>query len=96
MDLIILNLGQITRTTPEIAPPLQASAPHQREGILPLRIERASAPLTRRFFGGIRFRAWYPTAPSSNLPPGNRGFSNTVKLRLAYVWIQKIEKKQEK
>ncbi|GBM67967.1 hypothetical protein AVEN_22445-1 [Araneus ventricosus] len=28
----------MTRTTPELAPPLQASAPHQREGVWPIRM----------------------------------------------------------
>ncbi|GBM10281.1 hypothetical protein AVEN_158145-1, partial [Araneus ventricosus] len=30
-DLAILNRGQMTRTTPELTPPLQTSAPHQRK-----------------------------------------------------------------
>ncbi|GBO32231.1 hypothetical protein AVEN_222509-1, partial [Araneus ventricosus] len=33
MDLVILNRSQITRTAPELAPPLQVSAPHQRDGV---------------------------------------------------------------
>ncbi|GBM71234.1 hypothetical protein AVEN_20149-1 [Araneus ventricosus] len=28
-------LGQMTRTTPELAPPLQSSAPHQRKNVWP-------------------------------------------------------------
>ncbi|GBL91622.1 hypothetical protein AVEN_21696-1, partial [Araneus ventricosus] len=28
----------MTRTTPELAPPLQTSAPHQREDVWPLRV----------------------------------------------------------
>ncbi|GBM45117.1 hypothetical protein AVEN_233478-1 [Araneus ventricosus] len=36
----------MTRTTPELAPPLQTFAPHQREGIWPLRmIWRATGPI---------------------------------------------------
>ncbi|GBN48200.1 hypothetical protein AVEN_156177-1 [Araneus ventricosus] len=36
----------MTRTTPELAPPLQASTPHQREGVWPLRmIWRAAGPI---------------------------------------------------
>ncbi|GBM90151.1 hypothetical protein AVEN_20276-1 [Araneus ventricosus] len=36
----------MARTTPELAPPLQASAPHQRKGVWPLRmIQRATGPI---------------------------------------------------
>ncbi|GBN01306.1 hypothetical protein AVEN_240022-1 [Araneus ventricosus] len=36
----------MTRTTPELAPPLQASAPRQREGVWPLRmIWRTTGPI---------------------------------------------------
>ncbi|GBM80213.1 hypothetical protein AVEN_203725-1 [Araneus ventricosus] len=45
-DLAILNHGQMTRTTPELAPPLQTSTPHQREDVWPLRmILRATGPI---------------------------------------------------
>ncbi|GBM48985.1 hypothetical protein AVEN_55199-1 [Araneus ventricosus] len=33
MDLVILNKSQMTRTTPELAPPLHTSAPGQREDV---------------------------------------------------------------
>ncbi|GBM34019.1 hypothetical protein AVEN_166450-1 [Araneus ventricosus] len=32
-DFVILNRWQMTRTTPELAPPLQTSAPHQQEDV---------------------------------------------------------------
>ncbi|GFV73384.1 hypothetical protein TNCV_3389011 [Trichonephila clavipes] len=32
-DHVILNLGQVTWTTPELAPPLLAITPHQREDV---------------------------------------------------------------
>ncbi|GBN30403.1 hypothetical protein AVEN_17317-1 [Araneus ventricosus] len=36
----------MTRTTPELAPPLQISTPHQREDVWPLRmIKRATGPI---------------------------------------------------
>ncbi|GBN98750.1 hypothetical protein AVEN_3517-1 [Araneus ventricosus] len=35
MDLVILNRSQMKRTTPELAPPLQTSAPHQRVDVWP-------------------------------------------------------------
>ncbi|GFU45772.1 uncharacterized protein TNCV_1295091 [Trichonephila clavipes] len=33
MDFVILNLGQVTRMTPELAPPLLTTTPHQWEGV---------------------------------------------------------------
>ncbi|GFU77924.1 hypothetical protein TNCV_521241 [Trichonephila clavipes] len=33
MDLVILKNGQMTRATPELAPPLLTTTPHQREDI---------------------------------------------------------------
>ncbi|GFW14118.1 uncharacterized protein TNCV_3547071 [Trichonephila clavipes] len=32
-DHVILNHGQVTWTTPELAPPLLTTTPHQREGV---------------------------------------------------------------
>ncbi|GBM46494.1 hypothetical protein AVEN_78886-1 [Araneus ventricosus] len=55
----------MTRTTPELAPPLQTFAPYQRKDVWPRRIQGASDPLTRRFFSGIRFRTWNPPGPRS-------------------------------
>ncbi|GBM23155.1 hypothetical protein AVEN_147073-1 [Araneus ventricosus] len=37
-DLAILNHDQITRTTPELKPPIQTSTSLQREGVCPLRM----------------------------------------------------------
>ncbi|GFS50439.1 hypothetical protein TNCV_2022451 [Trichonephila clavipes] len=33
MDLVILKNGQMTRATPELAPPILTTTPHQREDI---------------------------------------------------------------
>ncbi|GBM11589.1 hypothetical protein AVEN_180140-1 [Araneus ventricosus] len=33
MNLVILNRGQVTKTTPEWLPPVRTSAPHQREDV---------------------------------------------------------------
>ncbi|GBN86279.1 hypothetical protein AVEN_141681-1 [Araneus ventricosus] len=42
---VILSYGQMTRTAPELALPVQASAPHQREGVWPLLVTlRAACP----------------------------------------------------
>ncbi|GFX92831.1 hypothetical protein TNCV_2657451 [Trichonephila clavipes] len=35
MDLVILKHGQMTRATPELAPALLTTTPHQREDISP-------------------------------------------------------------
>ncbi|GFT06340.1 hypothetical protein TNCV_1145321 [Trichonephila clavipes] len=32
-DLVILNHGQVTRTIPDLAPPLLTTTPHQREDV---------------------------------------------------------------
>ncbi|GBN16405.1 hypothetical protein AVEN_207391-1 [Araneus ventricosus] len=49
----------MTRTTPEMAPPLQAAAPHQRRMFDPQhQIWRAPGPHTRRVFSRIGFRTW--------------------------------------
>ncbi|GBL77463.1 hypothetical protein AVEN_41851-1 [Araneus ventricosus] len=54
----------MTRTTPELAPPFQASTPHQREDVLDTTYDLAcSRPHTRRIFSGIGFRTWNPPAP---------------------------------
>ncbi|GBL95804.1 hypothetical protein AVEN_197138-1 [Araneus ventricosus] len=46
MDLVILNCVQMTRTTPELVPPLKASAQHQREGVWTLSMGwRAAGPI---------------------------------------------------
>ncbi|GBL99928.1 hypothetical protein AVEN_19423-1 [Araneus ventricosus] len=46
----------MTRTTPELAPPLQASTPHQREGVWPRAYGWACiGPNTQPIFNGIVF-----------------------------------------
>ncbi|GBM72867.1 hypothetical protein AVEN_39763-1 [Araneus ventricosus] len=65
-DLVILNLGQMTRTTQELAPPLQTSTPHQREGVwLSTYDLPCNKPNTRRISSGIGFRIWNPSALKS-------------------------------
>ncbi|GBN75573.1 hypothetical protein AVEN_220180-1 [Araneus ventricosus] len=59
----------MTRTTPELAPPLQTSTPHQQEDVWPLRmIWRA----TWRIFSGIGFRTWNPPTPKPRSLPLSR------------------------
>ncbi|GBN45487.1 hypothetical protein AVEN_20430-1 [Araneus ventricosus] len=63
-DLAIFNLGLMTRTTPELEPPFQASAPHRWENVwTPTYDLTCNRPHTRRIFSGIWFRTWSPPAP---------------------------------
>ncbi|GFS94715.1 PR domain zinc finger protein 12 [Trichonephila clavipes] len=52
MDLVILKNGQMTRTTPELAPPLLTTTPHQREDISALDRFNVHRCPTRRVFCG--------------------------------------------
>ncbi|GFW84006.1 uncharacterized protein TNCV_1661751 [Trichonephila clavipes] len=50
MDHVILNHGQVTGTTPELAPPLLTTTPHQREDVSALDIFNVHRCPTRRVF----------------------------------------------
>ncbi|GBN67265.1 hypothetical protein AVEN_146049-1 [Araneus ventricosus] len=65
----------MTRTTPELASPLQASALHQREDVWPPTYDlTCSRPNTRRIFSGIGFRTWKLFGPKAEtLSLGHRG-----------------------
>ncbi|GFW86429.1 uncharacterized protein TNCV_4332131 [Trichonephila clavipes] len=54
MDHVILNHGQVTWTTPELAPPLLTTTPHQREDVSALDRFNVHRCPTRRIFSGIR------------------------------------------
>ncbi|GBM66184.1 hypothetical protein AVEN_246404-1 [Araneus ventricosus] len=63
-DLVILNLGQMTRTTPELAPPSPNFHATPAGGRLTTTYDLAcNRPHTRRIFSGIGFRTWSPPAP---------------------------------
>ncbi|GBL96858.1 hypothetical protein AVEN_118974-1, partial [Araneus ventricosus] len=74
--LVILSHGQMTRTTPELEPPLQTSMSHQRENVWPLRmIERAAGPI----HGGSSVESGFepgdlPTRPPRPLPNLDRSY----------------------
>ncbi|GFV49805.1 uncharacterized protein TNCV_1736881 [Trichonephila clavipes] len=51
-DHVILNHGQVTWTTPELAPPLLTTTPHQREDISALDRFNVHRCPTRRVFSG--------------------------------------------
>ncbi|GFX11293.1 uncharacterized protein TNCV_2803571 [Trichonephila clavipes] len=51
-DHVILNHGQVTWTTPELAPPLLTTTPHQREDVSALdRVNVHRCPARRDFSG---------------------------------------------
>ncbi|GBO37013.1 hypothetical protein AVEN_240801-1 [Araneus ventricosus] len=63
-DLVILNLGQMTRTTPGLAPPSPNFHATPAGGRLATTYDLAcSRPHARRICGGIGSRAWGPPAP---------------------------------
>ncbi|GFU01126.1 uncharacterized protein TNCV_2834931 [Trichonephila clavipes] len=51
-DHVILNHDQVTRTTPELAPPLLTTTPHQREDVSALDRFNVHRCPTRRVFSG--------------------------------------------
>ncbi|GFU68389.1 uncharacterized protein TNCV_3077771 [Trichonephila clavipes] len=51
-DHVILNHGQVTWTTPELAPPLLTTPPHQREDVSALDRFNVHRCPTRRVFSG--------------------------------------------
>ncbi|GFW52498.1 uncharacterized protein TNCV_404261 [Trichonephila clavipes] len=51
-DHVILNYGQVTWTTPELAPPLLTTPPHQREDVSALDRFNVHRCPTRRVFSG--------------------------------------------
>ncbi|GFV16673.1 uncharacterized protein TNCV_4418601 [Trichonephila clavipes] len=52
MDLVILNQCQVTWTTPELAPPLLTTTPHQREDVSALDRFNVHRCPTRWIFSG--------------------------------------------
>ncbi|GFT74688.1 uncharacterized protein TNCV_562431 [Trichonephila clavipes] len=62
-DNVILNHGQMTWTTPELAPTLLTTTPHQREDVSALdRFNVHCCPTWRVFSGtGLEFVAWQAT-----------------------------------
>ncbi|GFU67989.1 uncharacterized protein TNCV_2823321 [Trichonephila clavipes] len=51
-DHVILNHGQVTWTTPELAPPLLPTTPHQREDVSDLDRFNVHRCTTRQVFSG--------------------------------------------
>ncbi|GFX28132.1 uncharacterized protein TNCV_424591 [Trichonephila clavipes] len=61
-DHVILNHGQVTWTTPELAPPLLTTSPHQREDVSALDRFNVHRCPTRRALSGTRLELKSRTA----------------------------------
>ncbi|GFV81407.1 uncharacterized protein TNCV_2034161 [Trichonephila clavipes] len=77
-DHVILNHGQVTWTTPELAPPLLTTTPHQREDVSALDRFNVHRCPTRRVFSGTGLepvtkqatvRYLYHSATAATRPP---------------------------
>ncbi|GFX26841.1 uncharacterized protein TNCV_1840141 [Trichonephila clavipes] len=75
MDHVILNHGQVTWTTPELAPPLLTTTPHQREDVSALdRFSVHRCPTRRPSRGGgvVVWRGMPAQVSSSSLDQGSK------------------------
>ncbi|GFW28480.1 uncharacterized protein TNCV_4641452 [Trichonephila clavipes] len=81
-DHVILNHGQVTWTTPELAPPLLTTTPHQREDVSALDRFNVHRCPTRRVFSGTGLepvtkqatvRYLYHSATAASLKMGIEG-----------------------
>ncbi|GFU62249.1 uncharacterized protein TNCV_4859641 [Trichonephila clavipes] len=75
-DHVILNHGQVTWTTPELAPPLLTTTPHQREDVSALDRFNVHRCPTRRVFSGtglelMTYLPWSDTL-TTGLPQPSR------------------------
>ncbi|GFS61403.1 general transcription factor II-I repeat domain-containing protein 2A [Trichonephila clavipes] len=88
--LTILNHGQVTWTTPELAPPLLTTTPHQREDVSALDRFNVHRCPTRRVFSGtglepvtkqatVRYLYHSATAATHSLPKRHEFEPNAVK-----------------
>ncbi|GBN43003.1 hypothetical protein AVEN_124590-1 [Araneus ventricosus] len=87
----------MTRTAPGLAPPLQASAPHKREGVWPLRvIWRATGPI----HGGLSAESGFEHATLRSRgrdlatrqlrPPQNIGGAVSVLKYIDNSWLSRV------
>ncbi|GFW47412.1 uncharacterized protein TNCV_4537021 [Trichonephila clavipes] len=72
MDIVILNQKQVTRMTPEPAPPLQTTAPHQREDVSALYRFNVHLSPTRRVFSSTGLELMTCLPRSDTLTTGLR------------------------
>ncbi|GFW89981.1 uncharacterized protein TNCV_3741671 [Trichonephila clavipes] len=83
-ERVILNHGQVTWTTPELAPPLLTTTPHQREDVSALDRFYVHRCPTRRVFSGTgielvtrqaTIRYLYHSATAATSPARSHGVS---------------------
>ncbi|GFW43385.1 uncharacterized protein TNCV_2924331 [Trichonephila clavipes] len=90
-DHVILNHGQVTWTTPELAPPILTTTPHQREDVSALDRFNVHRCPTRRVFSGtglepvtkqatVRYLYHSATAATKHKPDG-RGYELVSSVR---------------
>ncbi|GFT59041.1 uncharacterized protein TNCV_186321 [Trichonephila clavipes] len=80
-DHVILNHGQVTRTTPELAPPLLTTTPHQREDVSALDRFSVHRCPTRRVCSGTGLELVRSHDPTT-IPLDYHGHSNGRKSRV--------------
>ncbi|GFW64786.1 uncharacterized protein TNCV_4450881 [Trichonephila clavipes] len=72
-DYVILNHGQVTWTTPELAPPLLTTTPHQREDVSAVDRFNVHRCPTRRVFSGSGLELDKASHGPIPIPLGYRG-----------------------
>ncbi|GFW16013.1 uncharacterized protein TNCV_4432861 [Trichonephila clavipes] len=86
-DHVILNHGQVTWTTPELAPPLLTTTPHQREDVSALDRFNVHRCPTRQVFSGAGLepvtkqatvRYLYHSATAATIFKPKRGLRGTL------------------
>ncbi|GFT26422.1 uncharacterized protein TNCV_3603001 [Trichonephila clavipes] len=84
MDHVILNQGQVTWTTPELAPPLLTTTPRQWEDVSALDRFNVHRCPTRWVFSGTGLEFDKPSHDPIPIPLGYRGHKKCfgVKLQL--------------
>ncbi|GFW92015.1 uncharacterized protein TNCV_2152941 [Trichonephila clavipes] len=91
-DHVILNHGQVTWTTPELAPPLLTTTPHQREDVSTLdRFNVHRCPTRRVFSGtGIELVTRQATGTGLKLRPKFFGPYEVIKVKPKDRYVRKI------
>ncbi|GFX35517.1 uncharacterized protein TNCV_103241 [Trichonephila clavipes] len=88
-DHVILNHGQVTWTTPELAPPLLTTSPHQREDVSALDRFNVHRCPTRRVFSGTGLELETRKATLQMLVEAYGG--NALSRAQCYMWFEKFQ-----
>ncbi|GFX12920.1 uncharacterized protein TNCV_3659161 [Trichonephila clavipes] len=79
MDHVIWNHGQVTWTTPELAPPLLTTTPHQREDVSALDRFNVHRCPTRRVFSGTGLE---PVTKQATRPQKLMRYADNISINL--------------